>query len=100
EAEILEALDIADDAIKKLCAAQRELAEKAGKEKLVIEAPQVDPDLLAQIQASHGAALDEATQVEDKLARQDATKAVETAVLEQYSGAPESEPYGDDRPQP
>ena len=34
EAEILDALDIAHDAIKKLCAAQRELAEKAGKEKL------------------------------------------------------------------
>ncbi len=89
EAEILDALDIAHDAIKKLCAAQRELAEKAGKEKLVIEAPQIDADLLAQIQASHGAALDEATQVEDKLARQDATKAVEAAVLEQYSGDPE-----------
>jgi polyribonucleotide nucleotidyltransferase len=97
EAEILDALDIAHDAIKKLCAAQRELAEKAGKEKLVIEAPQVDPDLLAQIQASHGAALDEATQVEDKLARQDATKAVEEAVLEQYSGAPDSETYAEYR---
>ncbi len=34
EAEILDALDIAHDAIKKLCAAQRELAEKVGKEKL------------------------------------------------------------------
>jgi polyribonucleotide nucleotidyltransferase len=97
EAEILDALDIAHDAIKKLCAAQRELAEKAGKEKLVIEAPQIDPDLLAQIQASHGAALDEATQVEDKLARQDATKAVEEAVLEQYSGAPDSETYAEYR---
>ena len=46
EAEILDALDIAHDAIKKLCAAQRELAEKAGKAKLEIEAPQVDADLL------------------------------------------------------
>ena len=34
EAEILDALDIAHDAIKKLCAAQRELAEKAGKPKI------------------------------------------------------------------
>src|SRR5947209_5664655 len=45
EAEILDALDIAHDAIKKLCAAQRELAEKAGKQKLVIEAPQIDAEL-------------------------------------------------------
>src|SRR5437763_12883605 len=69
EAEILDALDIAHDEIKKLCALQRDLAEKAGKPKREFVAPQVDPDLLAQIQASHGAQLDEATQVEDKLAR-------------------------------
>ena len=34
EAEILDALDIAHGEIKKLCALQRELAEKVGKEKL------------------------------------------------------------------
>ena len=63
EAEVLDALDIAHDAIKKLCAAQRELAEKAGKEKIVFEAPKVDEGLLEAIRASHGAALDAATQV-------------------------------------
>src|SRR6201994_2199757 len=36
EAEMLDALDIAHDAIKKLCAAQRELADKVGKPKLQI----------------------------------------------------------------
>ena len=84
EAEILDALDIAHGAIKKICALQRELAEKVGKEKTPITAPSVDPELLAQVKASHGAALDEATQVEDKLERQDACKAVEGAILEQY----------------
>ena len=84
EAEILDALDIAHAAIKKLCELQRELAEKAGKEKKAYEAIKVDEDLLAQIRASHGSQLDAATQVEDKLERQDATKAVEEAVLEQY----------------
>ncbi len=88
EAEILDALDIAHSEIKKLCAAQRELAEKAGKPKMEIEVPQVDVDLARQIAESHGAALDAATQVEDKLERQDATKAVEEQVLEQYSGDP------------
>src|SRR5947208_5513559 len=81
EAEILDALDIAHDAIKKLCAAQRELAEKAGKEKLVFDVIKPDEDLLAQIRASHGEALDAATQVFDKLERQDATNAVEAAVV-------------------
>ncbi|HEY8303586.1 MAG TPA: polyribonucleotide nucleotidyltransferase [Solirubrobacteraceae bacterium] len=87
EAEILDALDIAHSAIKKICALQRELAEKVGKEKTPITAPSVDPELLAQVKASHGAALDEATQVEDKLERQDACKAVEEAILAQYGPA-------------
>jgi polyribonucleotide nucleotidyltransferase len=90
EAEILDALDIAHSEIKKLCALQHELREKVGKEKTPITAPSVDPELLAQVKASHGAALDEATQVEDKLERQDACKAVEGAILEQY-GAPAPE---------
>jgi polyribonucleotide nucleotidyltransferase len=93
EAEILDALDIAHAAIQKLCAAQRELAEKVGKPKLSIEAPSVDPGLLSEIQASHGAELDAATQVFDKLERQDATKAVEAAVIEKYSGDPAAETY-------
>jgi polyribonucleotide nucleotidyltransferase len=97
EAEILDALDIAHSAIKKLCAAQRELAEKVGKPKLQIEAPQVDPALLSEIQASHGADLDAATQVFDKLERQDATKAVEASVLEKYSGDPSAETYAEYR---
>jgi polyribonucleotide nucleotidyltransferase len=91
EAEILDALDIAHGAIKKICALQRELAAKVGKEKTPIQALAVDEELLAQVKASHGAALDEATQVEDKLERQDACKAVETAILEQYGpAAPDS----------
>jgi polyribonucleotide nucleotidyltransferase len=93
EAEMLDALDIAHSEIRKLCALQRELAEKAGKEKLVVEPPVIDEDLVGQIAASHGQQLDEATQVEDKLARQDATKAVEEAVLVQYSGDPEADTY-------
>src|SRR3954462_8686589 len=97
EAEILDALDIAHGAIKKLTAAQNELREKAGKPKLEIEVPQADPDLARQIAESHGAALDEATQVEDKLERQSATKAVEEAVLTQYSGDPEAPTYAEFR---
>ncbi len=90
EAEILDALDIAHAEIKKLCALQRELAEKVGKEKKVFETIQVDPAVLDAIRASHGKALDDATQVEDKLERQDTTKAVERAILEQHAApAPE-----------
>ena len=85
EAEILDALDIAHAEIKKLCALQRELAEKVGKEKKVFETISVDEGVLEQIRSSHGKALDDATQVEDKLERQDATKAVEAEILEQHA---------------
>ena len=93
EAEILDALDIAHSEIKNLCALQRELREKAGKPKLEVEVPQVDEALLDEIKRSHGAALDEATQVEDKLERQDATKRVEEEVLEAFGGDAEAEGY-------
>ncbi|HEX2396826.1 MAG TPA: polyribonucleotide nucleotidyltransferase [Solirubrobacteraceae bacterium] len=85
EAEILDALDIAHGEIRRLVAGQRELAERAGSEKMVVEAPEVDAALLDQIKASHGAALDEATQVEGKLERQEACRLVEQQVLDQYA---------------
>jgi polyribonucleotide nucleotidyltransferase len=94
EAEILDALDIAHSEIKKLVAAMRELGDKAGKSpKLEVETPQVDEGLLQQIKDSHGQKLDEATSVEDKLARQDATKAVEEEILAQYSGPEDAPEY-------
>ena len=96
EAEILDALDIAHAEIKKLCALQRDLAAKVGKEKKVFETIAVDPAVLEQIRTSHGAALDAATQVVDKLERQDATKELEESILEHHAppagdGASESE---------
>ena len=97
EAEILDALDIAHGEIKKLCAAQRELAEKAGKPKMEVEIPGADPELYEQIKSSHGAALDAATQIEDKLERQAATKAVEEEVLARYAGEPEAPTYAEYR---
>src|SRR5581483_12327374 len=50
-----------------------------------------------QIRDRFGAALDEATQVEDKLERQDATKRVEEEVLEAFGGDPEAAEYADQR---
>jgi polyribonucleotide nucleotidyltransferase len=76
EAEVLDALDIAHGEIKKLVASFEELAGKAGKEKLEVEAPEVDEALVEQIRSQFGAKLDEATQVPEKLARQEAIDAV------------------------
>src|SRR5437870_1488983 len=57
EAEILDALDIAHAEIKKLCALQRELAAKVGREKKQFESIGVDESLVEEIRAGHGAAL-------------------------------------------
>jgi polyribonucleotide nucleotidyltransferase len=89
EAEILDALDIAHDAIKKLCGAQRELAEKAGKAKMTFESPVPDDGLLEAVRESHGAALDEATSVVDKLERQEASKRVSEEAVAAHAGSPE-----------
>jgi polyribonucleotide nucleotidyltransferase len=91
EAEILDALDIAHAEIKKIVATIEELRGKAGKEKLEVDEPEVDEGLLEEIRSSHGAKIDEATSVPDKLARQEAAKAVEEEVLEQYAGAEDTD---------
>jgi polyribonucleotide nucleotidyltransferase len=85
EGELLDALDIAHEEIRRICAAQRELAEGFGKPKKEIAPVVVDEALYEQIRASHGEQLDQATQIEDKLERQEATKAVEEDVLERYA---------------
>ena len=93
EDEILDALDIAHGEIKKLCALQHELREKAGREKITFEAPSLDETLVEKVRASHGADLDPATQVEDKLARQDASNAVCDAIVAEYAGSPDDSDY-------
>jgi len=85
EAEVLDALDIAHSEIRKLVTAMEELAAKAGKEKLVVEAPSIDEGLVAQIRETHSTAIDEATSVPEKLARQEAIDAIKDAVLAQYA---------------
>jgi polyribonucleotide nucleotidyltransferase len=89
EAEILDALDIAHAEIKKLCGTMEELRQKAGKEKIEIEPPQVDEELYSSVQGSYGAKLDDATQIQGKLKRQDAIDVVEAEVVEEYAPAPE-----------
>jgi polyribonucleotide nucleotidyltransferase len=83
EAEILDALDIAHGEIKKLCATMEELQQKAGKEKIQVEAPKIDESLLEQIRSQYGTKIDEATSIKEKLARQDAADAVKFEVVEE-----------------
>src|SRR5918999_942774 len=97
EAEVLDALDIAHAAIKELCQAQHDLRKQAGKEKLDSTPLQVDDAVLSELKDRFGAALDAATQVVDKLERQEATKRVEEEALEALSGDPEAEDHAERR---
>ncbi len=90
EAEVLDALDIAHGEIKKIVASINELRAIAGKDKIEVEVPQVDEALVEEISSKYGAKLDEATQVPEKLARQDAIDAVKDEVLADLA------PEGDD----
>jgi polyribonucleotide nucleotidyltransferase len=85
EAEVLDALDIAHAEIKKRVGAMEGLQQLAGKEKVTVDAPTIDEGLLAQISGSHQTAVDEATSVPEKLARQEAVEAIKDAVLAQYA---------------
>jgi polyribonucleotide nucleotidyltransferase len=85
EAEILDALDIAHGEIKKLTAAMQELQQKAGKEKLQVDAPKIDETLLADIRASHGQALVDAIATEGKLERYEAIDVVKAEVVAKYA---------------
>ncbi len=86
EAEILDALDIAHDAIKKLVAAMNELGEKVGKQpKIEVVSPTVPAELLEQIKGEFQGKLDEATQVIDKLDRQNATRALRDEVIARFT---------------
>src|SRR5687767_3113867 len=89
EAEVLDALDIAHGEIKTLISAMEDLRKEAGKEKVEVEAPEVSETVLAQIAEKYGAKLDEATQVPEKLARQDAIDAVEELALAELAAGVE-----------
>jgi polyribonucleotide nucleotidyltransferase len=97
EAEILDALDIAHSEIKKLVAAMEELQQKAGKEKLEIEPPQIDEALIAEIRASHGQALVDAIATEGKLERYEAIDKVKDEVVGHYAAAHEAGEVDDER---
>jgi polyribonucleotide nucleotidyltransferase len=92
EAEVLDALDIAHGEIKTLIGAMEELRRDAGKDKVEVTEPEIDEGVLEQVRSKWGEKLDQATQIPEKLARQDAIDAIESeALAELAAGAGEAE---------
>ena len=79
ESVIVEALKLAHEEIKKICAVQLELQKLAGKPKREVPAWTVDAGVLEEVRSGYGAALDAATQVPGKMERAAATAEVKDA---------------------
>src|SRR4051794_6941570 len=85
EAENPHAPGIAPREIKKLCATMGGLPQKAGKEKIQHEEPEIDSSLLDQIRSEHGQALVDAIATEGKLERYEAIDKVKDEVVGKYA---------------
>ncbi len=81
EAVVVEALRIAHAEIQKLIDVQLELQRLCGKPKWDVPEYVVDEGVLAEVRTGFGAALEAATQVPDKKARQDATSDAKKAAV-------------------
>lgn len=84
EEVMLEALMAGHAAIKALVAFQEEIVAAVGKEKSEVELLQVDAELSREINDTYYSELAQAVQVEEKLAREDATNAVREKVIAIY----------------
>lgn len=82
---MLEALLKGHQAIQELIAFQEEIVAAVGKEKADVELLQVDPELFQEINDKYYDDLARAVQVEEKLARQDATHEVREQVFGEYT---------------
>ena len=79
---VVQALRLAHEEIQKIIDVQLELQKLAGKPKWDVPEWVVDEGVFAEVQGQFGAAMDTATQVPDKHARQDATSDVKKAAVE------------------
>jgi polyribonucleotide nucleotidyltransferase len=86
EDTILEALQIAHEEIRTLCAAQLDLQKAAGKEKWDVAPIEVDEKLLGKIEKKFGKDLAEATGEQAKLARRDKIAALRQAAQDEIVG--------------
>ncbi|MEQ9809883.1 polyribonucleotide nucleotidyltransferase [Streptococcus jiangjianxini] len=82
---MLEALLKGHQAIQELIAFQEEIVAAIGKEKADVELLQVDPEIFKEINDKYYDDLARAVQVEEKLARQEATHDVKEQVFGEYT---------------
>ncbi len=84
EDEMLDALMFGHEAIKKLCAWEKEIAQEVGKPKREVSLYQIDPVIEKDVVDRAEARLVKAISIFDKLERQDAIDAIEDEILDDY----------------
>ncbi len=85
ESDLLEAIDLAHAEIKRLCAAQNEFRDVAGKGKRVVVAPEVDENLKAAVTDMALEKIRQAIVIPDKILRQNALNDVLQGILEKLN---------------
>lgn len=84
EEEMLDAIMFGFEAIKKLCAFQKEIIAEIGKEKREVSLYAPDPIIVKDIYDRIGAKMVKAISIFDKLERQDAIDALRNEIVEDY----------------
>ncbi|MBE0425067.1 MAG: polyribonucleotide nucleotidyltransferase [Nitrospirae bacterium] len=85
EADLLEAVGLAHQEIRKLCALQNELREKAGKTKRVVEEPVIDEALSTTVKEMSLNEIEKAIIIPDKLRRQAALDQILRSIVEKLN---------------
>jgi polyribonucleotide nucleotidyltransferase len=85
ESELVEALRVAQDAIKDVCRLQQQLVEKAGKPKREVVAPTLPAEIVQKVESEYGNRIREANIIRDKLEREDALAAITEETLAAFT---------------
>ncbi len=86
EEEMLDAIMFGFEAIKQLCAFQKEIIAKIGRPKREIQLYAPDPAIKADIDSRIGERMVKAISIFDKLERQDAIEALKKEIIDDYDG--------------
>ncbi len=85
EADLIEALDIAHEEIKRICKLQRELQTIAGKEKRTITTPEINQELKEKVKEIAIDKIKSAITIPDKIKRQRSLDEILKEVIEQLN---------------
>jgi len=84
EEDMLEALMFGHDAIKELCAFQKEIMAEVGQEKMEYEVLEITDELRKEVTEYCGKRLDEALRIKDKLTKYNAIDSLKEEVVAKY----------------